>query len=94
VDNASGVKNIAMPDERKTPPVTVVVAEFDGSLTVVPPSVQADASGILTLEASQATSFYNYNGRGYYDPPTVYKQRWDFAPRRARLPGGSLLSKE
>ena len=83
VNNASGVKNISMPDEQKTPPVTVVVAEFDGPLRVVPPSVQADASGVLTLEASQATSFYNYNGRGYYDPPTVYKQRWDFAPSRA-----------
>jgi alpha-L-fucosidase len=58
-------------------PVSVVVAEYDGRLRVVPPTVKPAADGTITLTASQANVFYNYNGRGYYERPTIYKQQWD-----------------
>lgn len=63
---------------------TVVVAEFSGALNVVPASIGPDSSGSLVLNSKQATSYFNYNGRGYYDPPTVYKLRWDIAPAQGK----------
>jgi alpha-L-fucosidase len=71
-----------------TPPVTVVVAELEGDVSVVPPLVQPDASGAITLDASGQEVFYNYNGRGYYEKPTVYKKQWHLAlpqPGRYRI---------
>ena len=67
----------------ETPPVTVVVAELDGDASVIPPLVQSDAAGKITLTANEADVFYNYNGRGYYERPTVYKKQWHFAVGRA-----------
>lgn len=56
--------------------VTVVVAEYDGELVVVPPAVLPDADGRLTLARDAADTFYNFNGEGYYDRPTVRRLRW------------------
>ena len=70
------------PVDLETLPVTVVVAEYDGALSVVPPSIAPDAAGAITLEAKAAFNDFNYNGRGYYDRPTIYKQRWDIGPLR------------
>jgi hypothetical protein len=36
----------------------------------------------LTLTAAQGNTWYNYNGGGYYDPPTAYKRQWDFVIAR------------
>jgi alpha-L-fucosidase len=67
---------------RETPPVTVVVAELEGELHVAPPVIRPDQRGVVTLRAANAETFYNYNGRGYYDPPTIYKLHWDFVIAR------------
>jgi hypothetical protein len=66
-----------------TSPVTVIVAEYAGALRVIPPSVRAEASGAVVLDAKDATKEYNYNNQGYYEGPTIYKLRWDFTPPKA-----------
>ncbi len=79
---------IRMPETGlKTPPVTVIVAEYQGALEVTPPLVAPGGNGALTLSAQQADKFYNYNGRGYYEKPSVYKLQWNFAaaPGRYRV---------
>ena len=59
--------------------MTVVVAELEGNASVIPPLVQPDASGKITLTAAEADVFYNYNGFGYWEKPSVYKKQWHFA---------------
>ncbi len=59
-------------------PFEVVVAEYRGALEVIPPSIAPEADGSVTLAAQQADAFYNYNGRGYYERPSVYKLQWHF----------------
>jgi alpha-L-fucosidase len=65
-----------------TPPLTVVIADLEGAPDVTPPVIRPDAAGAITLTAAQADTWYNYNGGGYYDPPTVYKRAWHFAITR------------
>ncbi|MEO8658844.1 MAG: alpha-L-fucosidase [Bryobacteraceae bacterium] len=75
VDGAS----IDIPTEPKqSSPITVVVAEFAGPLSVTPPFIKPDAAGAVTLTLADANKFYNYNGQGYYDPATLYKLQWNF----------------
>ncbi len=74
---------IRVAKKAETPPVTVIVAELDGPLAVVPSTIKPDAQGVVTLPATAADHFYNYNGRGYYAPATVYKYSWDFEIARA-----------
>jgi alpha-L-fucosidase len=83
LDNSTESKIVRVESKTLTSPVTVIVAEYAGLLKVIPPSVKADASGTVVLDAKDATSEFNYNNRGYYEGPTVYKLRWDFAPARA-----------
>jgi len=83
LDNSGDSKVVRVADESATSPVTVIVAEYAGQLNVIPPSVKADASGAVVLDAKDATQEFNYNNRGYYEGPTVYKLRWDVAPARA-----------
>jgi alpha-L-fucosidase len=66
----------------ETPPLTVIEAEYDGPLQVTPPLIQPSDSGAVTLLDKDADHFMNYNGYGYYDPPTVYKQKWSFRVQR------------
>lgn len=83
VDNSLGTPAVRIGGKASTSPVTVIVAEYSGVLRVIPPSVQAGASGVVVLDGKDATREFNYNNRGYYEGPTVYKLRWDFAPARA-----------
>lgn len=83
VDNSGGTKIVRVESKSANPPVTVIVAEYAAPLRVVPPSVQAQASGVVVLDAKDATKEFNYNNQGYYEGPTVYKLRWDFTPSRA-----------
>jgi len=62
----------------ETPPVTVVAVELDTNASVIPPLVRPDAAGKITLTAAEADVYYNYNGYGYYEPPTIYKKQWHF----------------
>ena len=55
----------------------VVVLPFTGAFDVRPAStIRTNSSGALTLQATQADSFLNYNGLGYEAPATLYKLRW------------------
>jgi alpha-L-fucosidase len=83
IDNSLGTPAVRIGGKASTSPVTVIVAEYAGVLRVIPPSIQSGASGAVVLDAKDATREFNYNNRGYYEGPTVYKLRWDFAPARA-----------
>jgi alpha-L-fucosidase len=79
---ADGAPAVRITRRVETQPVTVVVAEFAGEIDVAPPVIRPDSAGIVTLTAAQANTWYNYNGGGYYDPPSVYRRQWDFATAR------------
>jgi alpha-L-fucosidase len=83
LDNSGDAKTVRVESSASTSPVTVIVAEYAGQLNVIPPSVKAEASGTVVLDAKDATKEFNYNNRGYYEGPSVYKLRWDFAPAQA-----------
>ncbi len=76
--------SITLQRRRETSPITVVVAEFDGTLDVIPPTIEPDASGAVSLASKQADRFFNYNGRGYYERPSVYKLQWHFTTKPGR----------
>lgn len=59
-------------------PLATVVVEYAGALSVVPPTVPANGSTIVLTEKN-ADRFLNYNGEGYYAPPTLYKLQWAVA---------------
>lgn len=59
----------------------VIVLPFTGELRVQTKAIEADASSGFVLDPKQADHFYNYNGYGYEDPPTLYKLRWNLAAR-------------
>lgn len=62
----------------------VVAAEFDGFLNVQQGRrLQAGADGAIILRPEQADTFFNTNGEGYYDAPTLRKQQWVFSMARA-----------
>jgi alpha-L-fucosidase len=79
IENAAPDEVIHLTGKQRTPPLTVVVAEYQGTIRVVPPTVKPAQNGILTLNSKNADTFYNYNGYGYEDPPTIYKQQWAIA---------------
>jgi alpha-L-fucosidase len=82
-DGAPAVRVTRVSTRRlETAPVTVVVAEVAGDIDVTPPVIRPDSAGVITLTAAQANTWYNYNGGGYYDPPTAYKRQWDFVIAR------------
>lgn len=70
-----------------TPPVTVVVAEYDGTLEVTPPAVAPGGDGAVTLTAQAAESSTTTTGAGHDEKPSVYKLQWNFtaAPGRYRV---------
>jgi alpha-L-fucosidase len=57
----------------------VVSLEMAGDITVEEPLTATDTKGTITLLSERADHFYNNNGEGYYDPPTLRKLRWSFA---------------
>lgn len=83
-----GPHSITAMKRTETAPVTVIAAEYRGRLDVTPPLIAPDASGAVSLTAKAADTFFNYNGHGYYEKPTIYKQQWHFSisrPGRYRL---------
>ena len=54
----------------------VVAIPFEGTLHVRPTAVAPGTDGHVRLLAAHAERFFNYNGYGYEDPPTIYKLRW------------------
>lgn len=81
-NDAFGQKVVSAPESRARDFLPVVAVELDGPLTVVQPSVAAGPDGTITLTPETADRFYNANGEGYYDPPTLRKQEWHFAVAR------------
>jgi alpha-L-fucosidase len=74
---------IDLPASSYTAPATVVVAEFASPVRVIPPTIKPTANGAVTLRLKDADKFYNYNGRGYYAPRTLYKEQWHFQIAKA-----------
>lgn len=83
VDNSGSIKSVDVTQAFDTPPVTVAVAELAGPVSVIPPTIKPDAKGVITLRFKDTDKFYNYNGRGYYSPATIYKEHWNFEIARA-----------
>jgi alpha-L-fucosidase len=54
----------------------VIVLPFSGKLDVTQPAISPDPNGSFALTPETADHFFNYNGRGYEAPPTLYKLRW------------------
>jgi alpha-L-fucosidase len=61
----------------------VVSVSFDGELKVQPAVSEPDASGTIHLTPADAEKFFNNNGEGYYDPPTIRSETWHFAVKHA-----------
>jgi alpha-L-fucosidase len=61
----------------------VIAVQFDGELKVQPAVREPDESGTIRLEPADAEKFFNSNGEGYYDLPTLRSEQWHFAVRRA-----------
>ncbi len=59
-------------------PVTVLVAEFDGDLSLAAYLPSATPEGALPLLRTNAREFFHYNGRSYYEKPKLYKLEWRF----------------
>ncbi|WP_263383798.1 alpha-L-fucosidase [Granulicella arctica] len=60
----------------------VVVVPFTGSFNITPAqTIRPDSKGEMTLPPDKADSFFNYNGRGYEAPATLYKLRWWIASK-------------
>ncbi len=61
----------------------VVAVKFEGKLNVVLPAIQPEADNTIQLTPAAADRFFNDNGEGYYDPPTLRREQWHFAIRQA-----------
>jgi alpha-L-fucosidase len=61
----------------------VVALTFDGGLKVQPTVIEPDANGAIILTPASAEKFFNNNGEGYWDPPTLRSEKWHFAVKRA-----------
>jgi len=63
----------------------VIVLPFEGKLAVRSATTVSPApDGTLTLDATKADRFLNYNGLGYEAPATLYKLRWWTSPTPGR----------
>lgn len=63
-------------------PVTVLVAEYEGDLSLSAPLPVADAENGLPLSRTDAREYFHYNGRSYYEKPKLYKLEWRFQVER------------
>lgn len=61
----------------------VIDARVEGDLKVQPAVTQPDKSDTIQLVPAEAEKFFNNNGEGYYDPPTLRREKWHFAVKRA-----------
>lgn len=62
----------------------VIVIPFKGELHMKAKAISASADGSFVLDEKAADHFYNYNGYGYEDPPTLYKLRWTLAAKAGK----------
>jgi alpha-L-fucosidase len=60
----------------------VIDVLFEGELKVQPAVTEPDGNGIIRLTPADAEKFFNSNGEGYYDPPTLRSEKWHFAVNR------------
>jgi alpha-L-fucosidase len=67
---------IDLPESASAEFLPVVKLETASGLIVRPAILPAGPDGAIALTTDNAETFYNYNGRGYYDPKTLYKLRW------------------
>jgi alpha-L-fucosidase len=68
---------------RRTDFLPVVAVDFEGPLNVRQgPTLQPGPNGAIILRADHADHFFNSNGEGYYDSPTLRKQQWIFSLTR------------
>jgi alpha-L-fucosidase len=79
IENTGTDKVIHLTGPQRTAPLTVIVAEYQGKMNVIPTTTKPNRDGMILLENKNADSFYNYNGYGYEDPPTIYKLQWAIA---------------
>jgi alpha-L-fucosidase len=61
----------------------VIAVRFDGELKVQPAVAQPDENNTIRLVPEDAERFFNSNGEGYYDPPTLRSEKWHIAVKRA-----------
>lgn len=75
---SAGDPAIRLPEQKEFLPVVAV--EFAGPLDVRQgPVLEPQSDGTLVLQKDQAEHFFNLNGEGYYDAPTLRKQKWAFS---------------
>ena len=78
IDERPSEKAVVVSKPEGAGPLVTVVVEYAGALSVVPPTVPANGAGFVLTEKN-ADRFLNYNGEGYYAPPTLYKLQWAVA---------------
>jgi alpha-L-fucosidase len=61
----------------------VIDVRFEGELRVQPAVTEPDGNDTIHLAPADAEKFFNNNGEGYYDPPTLRSEKWHFAVKRA-----------
>ena len=59
--------------------IPVIAVDFEGPLQVEQPAVHPGQDGAIRLTTQSADVFYNANGEGYEDPPTIRKEQWHVA---------------
>jgi alpha-L-fucosidase len=62
--------------------IPVIAVDVAGPLRVEQPAVHGGPDHAIELTQKDAELFYNANGEGYYDPPTVRKEQWHLATDR------------
>jgi alpha-L-fucosidase len=60
----------------------VAVVDFKGPLQVLFATTKPNDRDVITLLPDDCEKFYNLNGEGYYDPPTIQRELWHFAVNR------------
>ena len=65
------------------PFLPVIVVECEGPPHVRQPFAEPASDGTLVLRQADGDRFYNANGEGYYDPPTLREERWRFTAKRS-----------
>jgi alpha-L-fucosidase len=73
---------VKLPTDAVSGTMPVIKLQFNGVLKI---DEALPKQGPLTLDANAAQKFYNYNGRGYEAPKTLYKYRWAVRPGCAAL---------
>jgi alpha-L-fucosidase len=75
---SAGDPAVRLPEQKDFLPVVAI--EFAGRLDVRQGAViEPQSDGTLSLQKDQAEHFLNLNGEGYYDAPTLRKQKWVFS---------------